>query len=1229
MSTTPLVVPMQLDAMVVNAAVQGAQSFRQWPFNYSALQNFDSPEPDAGQGQATFNPPPLGVYLHWTLPDAFRHGTHNDATDAVTYPLVPNRWLVVRTNGLNMNSATGWVIESDCPGDAPPDVPAALYLVDSTILQLWINSGDQMRSQPALTLQQAAASGTLPVATLGAASALANGWSERAATATFLTAVAPGNAVFSMYQPHDTNVFSFYDDLNGIDTATVSYLVVGWYSDPTVDILASWPANTSSTTPYADQLAALGWTVVGGSETQATTTLCQGMALGVPWDRAAATPLPSPITAMQNNVHVAIGNTTIDAFTALVSAQLQSAESGDAAFVDVLQAFQYGMLPVLEQVNGDELLALQVHQAAFDSRPGGYWWNIVPVSSDGSSSATLTTTEAAWLVQLNADQATYDEAVRTLLTLQWTLYAVWWKWSKGLAIPEPFRPSGFDANAYQQAVTTTIPAAIQQAQTAVSAVTGKVPQAIVQAGDTAQMSFERGIQAFAQLKALDASNALKAVAAPRLWRNGDPVVVLSGVEPTPLPDPTALLPCRLATHLVTGFTVGASPGTPVNATTIASVYPTLPDLDNLPAAIPALLAELILVDPTNAPAIAGAVHADQTAVAQVMQSPASPPYLGTLPALGLPTWQQQPWQALFMEWQVSYVPIPFTTNATPNWTFDGTDYHYTGPFGPFSSDTTAPSRPIGGIALLTPAAQFNFATQLENFLQTYVTNNANAPVQLSELGELYTEIANIDHWQFMSQALTGFGDLVAMRDGRAQRAPDTTIVQAVGSQTNGVPYIPNGPTYTFDGVRQGQFSVTSLLVYDKFGQVLQVVGGTGTTDPQNFKPILDPALVPDRAIVTTNPQRFAQLAPRVLQHARLDFLLVDATTDTEIVGQSPGANPVGGWILPNHVDQSLLLYAADGTALGEFRLLANDQGTRTAQWQPPPHVTMTLSDVATAAPRLAALISDPAIANPVAFQTFLDAIDSTLWTIDPLGNRADQNLSVLIGRPLALVRASLQLTLDGAPVADQSGWATTYPPPAPTFTGDTFAVRLGDQAMRQDGLIGYYTGSVTSTFNSVQLPDADVTQTYVTPIGPLGQMTGANYLPLQFAEGSIQYVTMLVDPRASVHAITGILPVKTVDIPPQFVEEPLGSLEVTFRLGPLITRIQPSPASGGTPPANPNAVALPYPAEQSGTWSWWEPSSAGWTAYDLLRAVPNAQLKNLPSTLRDGFLQLVINLDDT
>src|SRR5262249_47274947 len=147
-------------------------------------------------------------------------------SDDVTYPPLPNRWLIVRIvrasdgpNNVKGESAESWILESDY---VDPTHGKNQYLTPGTLqftklgryynLDEW--PGDNPASPP---------------------------------TSTPLTALGPGDATFTANVSNIQYVFTFYDDLKNslIDLTTsspgseipVTYLVAGWYSDPAMDPL--------------------------------------------------------------------------------------------------------------------------------------------------------------------------------------------------------------------------------------------------------------------------------------------------------------------------------------------------------------------------------------------------------------------------------------------------------------------------------------------------------------------------------------------------------------------------------------------------------------------------------------------------------------------------------------------------------------------------------------------------------------------------------------------------------------------------------------------------------------------------------------------------------------------------------------------------------------------------------------------------------------------------------
>jgi hypothetical protein len=1237
MPDQPLVVPLLLDALVVNRGVLARDEFRWWQFNYLSLNHYRSPEPlgtDRSVGGAG-----QGVTLHWTLPDALRHAppVAGPSSGASNYPLVPNRWLIARVNGTTHRQVTAWVVESDCPFTAQTTTAqsarTSLYLADPALLDMWRTCADPIRNA-AFAVRPAG----VAAPKIGVPFPLQD-WKERAPQTMFLTAVAPANPLFSVYTAHNIGVFSFQDDLTGIDNDQLSYFIFGWYSDAGKDILS--PANIAAAGTSAALLDQLMWSVDGGAPSF-DSSVYHGAVLGIDWQRTGPAPAGDPLQAIRDSgkLNVAIGNTTIDAFTALIAKQI-----GDPAKAELLRAFQYDFLQQLNQVNGAALLDEKVRQAWFASKAGGFSWTIVENESDGSTTTTLTDAEASWLFKLNADQAALDAALTALHSLQWDLHALWLKqgYLADSANTFPQAPTGVNppglAPFRQQLAAQLDPG--QAGSTAARLVTqfavvqellGRVPQPIWAGTQNAQQALLNGIQAFAKGKGLNVAKTLKAKAAPRYWRPNNPVVIVSGVQPPPSAVSRNDLPVRQTGQLMQGLTVN---GAAIDSKAVSGLLAQCPNLGAVPATAQAALTEFFLLDPGNAALIAAASGQSAPQVASVISAHDPVAMRGVLPAIDLGPWQQ-PWEPMFLEWSTTYSYVPFNTGTTPWWVFDGTDYRLV-------TDKTLPvpeQRTVSGISLLSPHANFVFGKRLDDFVKQFGTG--------SELAQIDHWVEQVYGWKFLAQELTGFNDMLAGRDLRAFRRPSSgdliggLPVAALAGYGDGdipaslqlppesqgavtvVPLFPNGPPIPFHGGRQGQFSFTNLNLYDKFGRVLYVIqagASSGLFDAKNFPMLIDPALLPDRKIAV-DVASVVQLPPRLLQGARLDFRLLDAADDSKVVEVDSGVMPIAGWVLPNHLDGSILVYAPDGTALGEFRLLAQADGSKLGQWQSPPHSTMTLDGVAAAAPHLHAMLTSKSLQTEAGFQAFLASIDTTLWTTDPLGNRVDQNLSVLVGRPLALLRARLQFELDGHPISD-TGWAATFTAPTPEFLATVFSIRLGDQATREDGLIGYFTAANYDVFNSVAAPATAAKQDYVQPIGG----DAGNYLQLGCAPGTQAFVTLLADPRAAVHAASGVLPIKQLDIPQQFVDQALSAMEISFRMGPVMTVIVPTP-QGDSAALHPNSIVYPLPTEQNGAWSWWEPDakSGNWTGYDLVNATADAKFPLQPNSVREGYLQFVTNL---
>jgi len=152
---------------------------------------------------------------------------------------------------------------------------------------------------------------------------------------------------------------------------------------------------------------------------------------------------------------------------------------------------------------------------------------------------------------------------------------------------------------------------------------------------------------------------------------------------------------------------------------------------------------------------------------------------------------------------------------------------------------------------------------------------------------------------------------------------------------------------------------------------------------------------------------------------------------------------------------------------------------------------------------------------------FWRRFDQALSKMDSGAPEEDPLTSLLVGRPLALVRLDLRLELMGRPATDQSDAATG----TGGFERIKFPLLFGDAPYDGDGLVGYFRDEEAAG-------DA---------LGPLYPAAGAEVpaagdslaedRPLAIDCREPIALTLLMDPLARVHARTGLLPRAYCELP--------------------------------------------------------------------------------------------------
>ncbi|MEU9048008.1 MULTISPECIES: hypothetical protein [unclassified Kitasatospora] len=666
------------------------------------------------------------------------------------------------------------------------------------------------------------------------------------------------------------------------------------------------------------------------------------------------------------------------------------------------------------------------------------------------------------VTELNRLQGEHDEAERELTSAQQRLYVLW-----ALSLME-HQPAAF-RDRIRDELDSNIP---HGAAGQVAALTSRRDGLREQIPwPTATEDLEAAAARYAADQGMRAGHTLQRVPREMFEQAADPVVLLQSSHLHAPMTRGSALPCRTADGTVTAV------GT-ITAATVQS------DVDKVNTAglpediaIPALLTEFFI--------LARARHTGTDLTGAT----------GPLPAYGTEAWRR-PWQPLYLMWEAEYVPLTYRDpDGTDRWHFDGSRYRWQG--------GTVPETPVilTGRQILTPTAGHD----TDGKLAAYAAGRTDLPDGL--IPALREELRSMD---VLSQRLEGFTTGISQRDPRSTLRPTGPIADLIGNGDHETPYpgqasaFPGQPSTSspFYELRSGQLAFTKLAVVDRFGRTVSKIG-----NPQHFRLCRPASMVPDHPVQSTDADRFVELAPRLLQPARLHFGFLNNTIDQPI-DLTPAADPVWAWLLNNRLDKTLVCYAPDGHLWGELRTILQSGGSKAVIWAPLPGSPVAtldqLADIAGHAHRLLAEIRR----GPAALDAFRGMLDDALATIDPDGPD-DTSLGFLLGRPLALVRARLDLQLHG-PARTSVGWNDILSPPAPDMPDWEWTVRLGQTTATDDGLVGYILGEDYAHFETAVEP-ADTAGDYLRHIG-----TG-DRLKLAFHGTSTATATLLLDPGAAVH----------------------------------------------------------------------------------------------------------------
>jgi hypothetical protein len=567
-----------------------------------------------------------------------------------------------------------------------------------------------------------------------------------------------------------------------------------------------------------------------------------------------------------------------------------------------------------------------------------------------------------------------------------------------------------------------------------------------------------------------------------------------------------------------------------------------------------------------------------------------------------------PIRPVYMVWKASWsshFPDPGRL-ASDRWELaEGVDCRWKGSAPPDGGE----SRVIEGFAPITTGLERGFeAARRKKFEGDAVAKQKFE----QDYGFAFEGLARLAGQSLMglTDALAGrapgphLGPLTKDDDGNLSVDP---IARLVKNQYAAAPLlgVDGGPS--FSPLRGGRFELTRLWIVDSFGRIQRLIDTEGE---KPAKPVLSHILAGARR------DGSAHLLPRLVQPARLLLRWLSARDDMRESLGDLGASPICGFVLHNRVDRSLMIYdacdAAENsvaTLLGAVQAINLPQGQEEVRWTKMPArpfdansasgrgpdeadipdktlrdfvngLLFTADGAAARLPPGAGLAGDVTPRrwprSGTAFKAFRDLLDRHE---DEADLSLDQGLqSVLVGRPLALVRASLRLEFDGSPVADPSalpGLAADQQDP--WFRGLTFPVRLGDRRLGPDGLVGYFIDDDSpGAYETLRLR-ADET---FDPEFEANAYFGSPTLKVPCdPKAKPLILTLLLDPKRGVNLVSGILPASVAAIPQALLAKSVSDLEIPFLVAPILGE-----RAGAEEPATQRRI--PLPTDGHGEWSW-------------------------------------------
>ncbi len=1304
-----VLVPMATDILLISDIDYDSKTkWASVKYNYYNLANRDLPDQPAPFDTESKSKPEPGVHIMWTLPYTLRRGEQDEKTNEVAFPNVPNRWIITRfeyprninddeiPNGTPINVSPVikddgvTVLKSDDLfdlGDSPDNHNQYPYPEDaenpvrgigkSYVLKEWTGEATDGKS-----FLKAVGPGTVS-------------WSVAYDNVTNVFSLhdIPGEdksiftySIVGWYADPDDDILidmptdsqelweqalkGKYSWSVGDGTSDVEEAVNAWlYWQKTHGLQGIFNPDTINLPEQAKNaiIAWHNWQQKNGNKDTpaalARQTICHSMVANVVWEGykiAYGSGAPGGGTAFPD---VAIGSNAIEAISAYMANKVAE-EHGQEPFVHdierALEAFQRDLIFDLDKdpVRVETLL----HNSRFETVYAGQEWIVVNAEQDGINAAetggqqTIDLDEKATktLIELNNLQVKVNSLHRLIASQRTELFSLSLKKSSyGRNVPVNITQS-------LQALSTNLEANIKDHKS--------------KGDEIANIS-----EAFAQ--SLGKDFVIKAVDLEPYSSPNDPVIMVAGIgQDTKLSDPTEFEDDSFLSVRVTGQTVTAIDVTytidniqqtqTIGAQQILNAV-TMPLWNAIPKEVMDLWVETLLLDqscarliatiffnlsgvanPTNEQVnpLANQIRMQQTVIwndpktfeCHVQSLADVAKFKGVIPSeVGVAYRRVQPWSPIYMDWSIRWRPAVLNdAQGFDSWKLGDIDYEWMGNrITPIQS-----FQPFSGRAILNANTARVIQDKFETFTLDSNYESSRIPYYVKEdLKIVAKKISKID---MLTQSMSGLmKQLTTMLISINTYPTEPSIVSLLDNSNSNFRPVTGGRNTVnpqpFFPIPAGHFEVMDIWVIDSFGQILR--GGQQSPIPDIY---WSESVTTYSPAYTGDTKNFGQLQPRLAQPSKVRLNLLQSDNDKIKSNSSDLTSPICGWVMPNRLDNSLMIFNEQGENMGavikvgqEIRDGQTGRGY-SIRWDAVPG-----SNAALGAPpvldndHLQAFVTRLLATAPDgsgAYDDFMTSIDDSLWTMGNVGNQ-NGNLSILLGRPLAVVRAEIDLSLSGMPLFNQS-WNETgkyynqngiYKLTLPDFCNVPFTVRVGDINVETNGVLGYFEADNYDTFYAVHgvsgqtmranemLYNANVPNTNLIDLIDDGEEVkfNTNYVKSDHkialaANDKTVKLTILVDPSGNIPVISGSLPAISTSLPNGPVSIALNNLKATFRAGPLLL--------------DPARIKMPTPAEVKGSWSWMARKDVtSWNEEIAIQpSTPQATLNSAPPSLIEGWIVL-------